>query len=267
MTMEFPTTGRTTGTGSLAFLATADAEALIARCPNVARLLPEMVDALERQTETAPGLLFDLSLLAAEERTLFNEILGDGEVAATVALPDGVVAEIVESVFAGLWRVRFVGADNAIIADYAEVSAVPQAVRRAAAMTLPRLALGNLPQDMMNAPAVLAEIADRAAHYQFGDPNHVISLTLLPMTPEDLDLLVDRLGTGPVKIVSRGYGSCRVQATAIHNVWSVQFFNAMDAILLDTIEIGDVPAAAQAAEEDFRDSAVRLREIGEAYFQ
>lgn len=267
MTMEFPTTGRTTGTGTLAFLATADAEALIARCPNVARLLPEMADALVRQTEAAPGLLFDLSPLSNEERLLFNEILGDGEVAATVALPDGVVAEIVESVFAGLWRVRFVGTDNAIIADYAEVSAVPQAVRRAAAMTLPRLVLGDLPRGMMNAPAVLAEIADRAERYQFGEPNHVISLTLLPMTPEDLDLLVDRLGTGPVKIVTRGYGSCRVQATAIHNVWSVQFFNAMDAILLDTIEIGDVPAAAQAAEEDFRDSAVRLREIGEAYFQ
>ena len=114
---------------------------------------------------------------------------------------------------------------------------------------------------------MLAEIADRAERYHFGEPNHTISLTLLPMTPEDLDLLVDRLGTGPVKIVSRGYGSCRVQATAVHNVWSVQFFNAMDAILLDTIEIGDVPAAAQAAVEDFRDSAVRLREIGEAYFQ
>ena len=89
MTMEFPTTGRATGTGTLAFLATADAEALIARCPNVARLLPEMADALERQTEMAPGLLFDLALLTEEERMLLNEILGNGEVAATVALPDG----------------------------------------------------------------------------------------------------------------------------------------------------------------------------------
>ncbi|WP_370674258.1 hydrogenase expression/formation C-terminal domain-containing protein [Pleomorphomonas sp. PLEO] len=267
MTEEFPTTGRTTGTGTLAFLATTDAEALIARCPNVARLLPEMVDALERQTETAPGLLFDLSSLSNEERVLLNEILGEGEVAATVALPDGVVAEIVESIFAGLWRVRFVGADHTILADYAEVSAVPQAVRRAAAMTLPRLDLRAMPDGLMNAPAVLTEIADRAVHYRLGEPNHVVSLTLLPMLPEDLDLLVNRLGTGPVKVVSRGYGSCRVQATAIHNVWSVQFFNAMDAILLDTIEIGDVPAAAQAAQEDFLDSAIRLREIGEAYFQ
>lgn len=267
MTMEFPAGSRTTGTGTLAFLATADAEALIARCTGVARLLPEMVAALERQTATAPGLLFDLASLTDDEKHLLNEILGEGEVAATVALPDGIVAEISESIFAGLWRVRFLGADNRIVADYVEVSAVPQAVRRAAAMTLPDIDMDALPRNVMNAPAVLAEIADRAKRYQFGEPNHVISLTLLPMLAEDLDLLVDRLGSGPVKIVSRGYGSCRVQATAIHNVWSVQFFNAMDAVLLDTIEIGDVPAAAQAAVEDFRDSAIRLREIGEAYFQ
>ncbi|PKR90824.1 hydrogenase expression/formation protein [Pleomorphomonas diazotrophica] len=267
MTTDLPTTGRTTGTGTLAFLATSDAEALIARCPGVARLIPEMAAALERQTATAPGLLFDLAPLSDDERLLLNEILGEGEVGATVALPDGVVAEIAESVFAGLWRVRFLGPNNAIIADYAEVSAVPQAVRRAAAMTLPRLDLGDLPAGVMNAPAVLVEIADRAERYRPGEPNHIISLTLMPMLAEDIELLVDRLGTGPVKIVSRGYGSCRVQAAAVHNVWSVQFFNAMDAILLDTIEVGDVPAAAQAAVEDFHDSAIRLREIGEAYFQ
>ena len=52
----YPSFGRTTGTGSLAFLATANAEALIARCPEVARLLPEMSAALESQTATAPGI-------------------------------------------------------------------------------------------------------------------------------------------------------------------------------------------------------------------
>jgi hydrogenase-1 operon protein HyaF len=50
-------------------------------------------------------------------------------------------------------------------------------------------------------------------------------------------------------------------------VWSVQFFNTMDTILLDTVEIGDVPIVACAAEEDFRDSAERLREIEDAYFR
>lgn len=258
---------QTTGTGALAFLATSDAEAMIARCPGVAKLLPEIAAALDRQTAEAPGILFDLSVLTDEERLLVTEVFGEGEVAATVALPDGVVAEIGESVFAGLWRVRFVGVDNQLIADYAEVSAIPQAIRRAAGMTLPRLDIGDLPEGIMNAPPVLSEIAERAANHRPGAPNHVISLTLLPMLPEDIDLIVDRLGNGPVKIVSRGYGTCRIQATAIHNVWSVQFFNVMDAILLDTIEIGDVPVVAQAAEEDFRDAAVRLKEIEEAYFR
>ena len=46
----------------------------------------------------------------------------------------------------------------------------------------------------------------------------------------------------------------------------MQYFNASDEIVLDTLEIGDAPAAACAAEEDFRDSAQRLREIEEAYF-
>jgi hydrogenase-1 operon protein HyaF len=47
----------------------------------------------------------------------------------------------------------------------------------------------------------------------------------------------------------------------------VQFFNVMDQIILDTLEIGDAPAVACAAEVDFRDSAERLREIDEAYFR
>ena len=47
----------------------------------------------------------------------------------------------------------------------------------------------------------------------------------------------------------------------------MQFFNVMDQILLDTVEIGGVPVVATAADEDFRDSAERLREIEEAYFR
>jgi hydrogenase-1 operon protein HyaF len=74
------------------------------------------------------------------------------------------------------------------------------------------------------------------------------------------------LGDGPVQLVSRGYGHCKVTATGARNVWSVQFFNAMSTIILDTLEIGDAPAAARAADEDFHDSAERLREIHEAYF-
>jgi hydrogenase-1 operon protein HyaF len=251
----------------LAFLATTDAEALIARCPGVAALLPKLVAALETQTADGAGVLFDLGDLAAEERRLIGEVLGEGEVAATVALPGGVVAQAQESVMAGLWRVRFTDAAGDLVADYAEVSAIPQAVRRAAAMTRPDLDFGPPPDGAMNVMPVLAEVRERMALHRPGQPSHAITFSLFPMTPEDVAFLQETLGHGPVRIVSRGYGTCRVQATAVRDVWAVQFFNAMDTILLDTIEIGDVPVVACAAEEDFRDSAERLREIEEAYFR
>lgn len=254
------------GRDGLRFLATSDAAALVARCPRVADLLPRLADALDRQTATAPGLIFDLGRLGEEEMRLVADVLGEGEVAATVALPDGVVAQVQESVMAGLWRVRFTDAGGRMVADYAEVSAVPQAVRRAAAMTLPDLEIATPPDGAMNVLPVLAEIRDAVLSRRPGDPPRTISLTLLPMTPEDLDFLQASLGTGPVRLVSRGYGNCRAQATAINGVWSIQFTNSMDTVLLDTIEIGDVPEVVSAAEEDFRDSAERLREIHEAYF-
>ncbi|WP_028154557.1 hydrogenase expression/formation C-terminal domain-containing protein, partial [Bradyrhizobium japonicum] len=50
------------------------------------------------------------------------------------------------------------------------------------------------------------------------------------------------------------------------NVWSVQFFNSTDNIILDTVEVGGVPIVALAADEDFQDSAGRVQEILEAYF-
>ena len=43
-------------------------------------------------------------------------------------------------------------------------------------------------------------------------------------------------------------------------------FNAMDTIILDTLEVGGVPVVALAASEDFEDSAERLQQIIEAYF-
>lgn len=257
----------TSGTGALAFLATASAEAMIARCPAVAGLLPRIADALDVQRADARGTLFDLAGLASEEIALMGEVLGEGEVAATVALPDGVVAQIQESVLAGLWRVRFTDAAGSLVADYVEVAAIPEAVRRAAAMMPADLVLGDPPAGAMNVMPVLAEIRDRVRARRPDTPAHVLSLSLLPMSPEDLSFLEATLGVGPVTIVSRGYGTCRIHATGLRDVWAVQFFNAMDTILLDTVEVGPVPVVACAAEEDFRDSAERLREIEEAYFR
>ena len=252
--------------GTPAFLATTDAEALIGACPRVAALLPDLADALESQAETAPGRLFDITDLSDDERRLLAELLGEGEVAATAALPGGVVAQIQESVLAGLWRVRFQGEAGERLAEYVEVASVPQAVRQAAARAAPTLDPGTAPADTMNVMPLLAEIADRMASYRPGVPSHVINFSLLPMTEADMSHLQARLGSGAVLLAARGYGACRVQATGARHVWSVQYSNAGDALVLDTLEIGDVPAAVLAAGEDFRESAQRLRELAAAYF-
>lgn len=253
--------------GALALLATGKAEDLIKHCPRAAKMLPDVADALDAQKEDEAGRLFDLTDFSADEILLLEGVLGEGEVAGVVALPDGVTAQIRESTMAGLWRVRFTDGREKLFADYLEVSRLPEIAKRAALVNTQPLVYGAPPFGAMNVMPLLKEIESRAEAHQPGQPTHVITFTLLPMSPEDMDFLQLCLGVGAVRLMSTGYGSCRVQSTATKNVWSVQFFNSMDQIILDTLEIGDAPAAACAAEEDFRDSAQRLREIDEAYFR
>ncbi len=260
-----PESGRT-GTGAHAFLATAAAEALVARCPRAAALLPEIAAILSAHKADEPNCLFDLTDFSADDRELIGQVMGEGEVAGVAALTGGIVAQIQESVMAGLWRVRFAGPDGALAGDYLEVGAVPEAVREAAMLTANALAAGPPPEGAMNVMPLITEISERMAAHKPGDAAHVIAFSLFPMSPADMEFLQRSLGPGPVQLLSKGYGVCRVLATGTRNVWSVQYFNAMDAIILDTLEIGGVPFVACAAEEDFRDSAERLREIHAAYF-
>jgi hydrogenase-1 operon protein HyaF len=49
-------------------------------------------------------------------------------------------------------------------------------------------------------------------------------------------------------------------ATRLQNVWRVQYFNGMNAILLDTLEITRMPEVALAAADDIADAIERLQE-------
>ncbi len=255
-----------TGTGTVSFLATAGAEEIIARCPMASKILPEIAAALAKQTANQVGQLFDLTELGSEEKELIGQVLGAGEVSGVVSLTDGVIAQVQESVMPGLWRVRFTDAIGAEVADYLEVASIPGVVVKAAELSKETIQWGEAPDGAMNVMPVLAEIKERMGAHKPGDPTHTISFTLLPMSEVDMAFLQQTLGDGPVRLLSRGYGTCRVLSTGARNVWSVQFFNSMETIILDTLEIGDVPSAARAADEDFQDSAVRLKEIYEAYF-
>jgi hydrogenase-1 operon protein HyaF len=250
----------------ISLLATGEGEALAKACPRVRQMLPKIVAALESQTAGAPGQLFDLTEFSDDEKLLISEAIGEGEVGGVAATPDGVVAQIQEASMAGLWRVRFTNADGILFADYLEVSTLPEIARRAALANCRPLAMGTPPEGAMNVMPLLQEISARSQAWTEGDASHTITFSLLPMNPVDMGFLQRTLGPGSVKLISKGYGACRVQSTGAKHVWSVQYFNASDEIVLDTLEIGAPPAAACAADEDFADSAERLREIEEAYF-
>lgn len=254
------------GSGAVSFLATSDGEQLVARCPRAAALLPQLADALQIQTAGAPGRLFDVTDFESDDRELLAQVLGEGEVTGVAALPDGVIAQIQEASTAGLWRMRFTDANGRLFADYLEIGVIPEIVTRAARLGADRLLFGAPPPGAMNVMPLLAEISERMSAHRPGALSHIINFSLLPVSDVDMAFLQKTLGAGSVQLVSHGYGACRITATGARHVWSVQFFNAMDTIILDTLEIGDTPAAACAAEEDFRDSAERLREIHEAYF-
>lgn len=212
--------------------------------------------------ENNPPEVIDLAGLGSDERGLVGQVLGEGEVSALI---DGseTSAEIQETRLAGVWRVRAQGPHGGLQRDTLEVADIPALLRNFAfSNAFDDVALDReLPEGVLNAPPVLVELTDRASNWRPGDPPHVVNLTLLPQTEEDLAFLQERLGVSGTTLLSRGYGNCRITATRVRPVWWVQYFNSEDALILNTLEVTDVPTAALAAVEDIEDSAERLAEI------
>ena len=115
----------------------------------------------------------------------------------------------------------------------------------------------------MNSPALLHEIGERLALMKPADGAHVVNLTLFPLTPEDHRALEQAMPVGPVAIISSGFGNCRITSTLTRDVWRVQYFNSMNTLILNTIEIVGIPSVAIAAPEDLADSRTRLDELVE----
>lgn len=225
----------------------------------VRALLKEIGEACHEAAQSGTTKLISVADLPASSRRLLAETLGDGEVSCLVGQEGTIKAQ--EAVFAGVWAVHGPEIDAIEVAplpqtviEYAFVPAVPAAGSGAACRP-----------GVVNAPALVSELTEKSACWRPDEPLHVINLSLLPHTPEDLDYLGDALGTGSARILSRGYGNCRISATALQNVWRVQYFNSMDTLILDTFEVTTVPEVAVAASEDFADSAERIAEILETF--
>jgi hydrogenase-1 operon protein HyaF len=199
----------------------------------------------------------DVTTLGAEALALVNEAFGEGEVAAIIDEP---AVRLQETGFPGFWRIRAFDADGALESDVVEVAAVPAIVREAALLgSRCRLARKSAGPGVMNGPALLTELLAASGRGD-GAPTHVVNLTLLPVTPEDVNWLVGALEIGPVTLLSRGYGNCRITSTRLRHTWWVQYFNSMNNLILNTIEVAPVPEVALAAPDDFTDSLQRLGE-------
>ena len=221
-------------------------------------VLAEMAAACDMVAQGAAPVSFDLAPLSEAARRVLADALGQGEVSMKIR---GVPAIMVqESVFAGVWMLLGAGLDRVEVAQIPTLALTRahEAHRAGAGLHAPRI------PGLANAPSILAELLDKSAAATLDTPVHVVNLSLLPHTPEDLDWLILALGEGAVTVLSRGYGNCRITACATAHVWKVQFYNSMDTLILDTYEVCPMPEVALAATEDLTDSAIRIRDVIEA---
>jgi hydrogenase-1 operon protein HyaF len=225
-------------------------------------LLAGFLDRMEAwdPADPAGSPRLELDRVAKGTLEIANQMLGEGEVAIRV---DGACPyRIQETVFAGVWRVCELDGDGRVARDWLEASPIPSVVVDAAhagsGTTLPAVAF---PEGAMNSPALLAEIQEQIRARRPGAEAHVINLTLFPMSPEDHQVMEQAVPVGAVAIMSRGFGNCRVTSTGARNVWRVQYFNNMNTLILNTIEVVDLPEVAVAATEDLRDSRERFAEL------
>ncbi len=205
----------------------------------------------------------DLSGLGAADREIVNQALGEGEVGAQVADGQGsALVQVQESVFAGVWRVIERLPDGGL-QDRIEVGAIPEVLKTCARQdgASGHRPAARLPEGVMNAPTLLQELHDHRQQWRVGQSAHLVNLSLLPLSPADMACLEEQLGTGRVVILSRGYGNCRISSTRVPNTWRVVYYNSQDAMILNSIEVVDMPEVACAAPEDLVDSEQRLREV------
>jgi hydrogenase-1 operon protein HyaF len=219
----------------------------------------------ERQDGTQPGLA-DLSGLDADSREVVHQVLGEGEVSISVS--GDANARVQESVLAGVWRILHLDDEGRVVADLLEVAPYPYLLSVAFEDSRPLDATdGEDAVGMANALPILVELTEAVSRYALEGTGHSINFSLLPTSEKELEFIETRLGRGPVEILSRAYGKCEVISTRTPNVWWVRYYNGMDKLILNSLEVVAVPEIVAAAEEDLQDSAARLGEILAPYWQ
>lgn len=237
--------------------------------PAVHEELSRIRDALSAAVGNGRSWRRRIDGLRADDRKVLIDALGHGEVSVVIAGAEGEgEAQILETILPGVWVGRATLPDGTTGSEWVEVGDAPRVLRELAlSRPRPDLRVDVLtpPRGTMNVMSVLSEVRDRAAGWTPGTPNHVMNFTLFPMTPADSAFLAKVIGESGVRVASGGYGAARVVMTGIRHVWAVQYLNGLGDVILDTLEIGDLPDAVVASPEDFEDSAERLTDMMEAY--
>jgi len=236
----------------------ADAEAL----SEAKSVLAEFADALGPWDPSLgrSGPHIDVSGVSPAAVAVIDEVLGEGEVSVEIAGPRP--TRIHESIFTGIWRIRDFGDAREPARDRLEASILPEIVTDSALAAATRGLSPVFPDAIgMHSPALFEEIAEAMRKYKDGAPARVVNLTLLPLTVEDHRAIELALPAGPVAMVSRGFGNCRIRSTLARNVWRVQYFNHANALILNTLEIVTAPEVVFAAAEDIDDSRRRLEDL------
>ena len=226
--------------------------------------LEQVLEALRHFKLGQPAFQVDVSDLDEKSRAFVDDVLGEGE----VSIIAGTDLQAQESVLAGVWRVRTAAEPGKPAADVIEVGHIPSRVHEIAfrdAHRGVRPPAGKLVDGLLAAPSLLAELHNAVTSEKGDAAQHAINLSLLPHSEEDLVFLDEQLGKGVVHILSRGYGNCRISSTATRNIWWVRYYNSQDTLILNALEVADIPDVAFAAVEDVHDSEKRLAEILDVY--
>jgi hydrogenase-1 operon protein HyaF len=109
-------------------------------------ILEALQAAFDRYRPGDPPRVVELTHLAAPERELIDQVLGEGEVSI---LARDARARVQESTLAGVWRVQYLGGDGAdedvVVRDTVEVGEVPALVLHAGPLPGPPRACSPLP--------------------------------------------------------------------------------------------------------------------------
>ncbi|MBS9781271.1 MAG: hydrogenase expression/formation protein [Gammaproteobacteria bacterium] len=244
--------------------------------PNAVKTLNallEMVHSYLNGNIPAPMSLLHLS---DSDITMINRVLGEGEVSATISAEktakktdadnnandsnDTHIA-IQETIFIGVWRI-IAHKGQQIIYDALEVNSIPTLIKQTAIQDSEcKHHPAPIPDELYNVPPIVHEVHNYSQQWHIGKPIHVVNLTLLPVSEMDIAYIDNQLGTGRITVLSRGYGNCRITNTLLPNVWRLVYYNSMDKVILNAIEVSEIPEVACASLEDLTDTKERLTEV------